>query len=360
VYLFSNEFPTAGLNERDWAVLAAIIERHILTAEPVSSNQLVAHFPLGCSPATVRNSMARLEEAGFLSHPYTSAGKSPTVKAYRIFVEKLLPAPGTETPAMQRLRSELQQRVADVDHLMKLTATVLAAVSNLLAVSWVADSPAERLVRVELARLSERKLLLMAHTSYQHEIHQVFEFHEAVSTEVLERAVDLVNEHGRGLGPEELASLALADWPGMDQRLASLVRQALTVIGSQLQGLGSDGVVVEGAANLIAQPEFKDIDLIRHLMGLLDHRRELVHSLEAPGIERNGLRAIIGEENEKGLPPLSYLTVGLHLEGGREARLGVIGPVRMEYRRVIPLLVQTADTLTSLLRPTLGAKPGGR
>ena len=115
MHRFSDVFSAAGLSERDWAVLAAIIERHILTAEPVSSSQLCAHFPLGCSPATVRHSMARLEEAGFLSHPYTSAGKSPTVKAYRMFVEKLLPAPGTETPEIQRLRSELQQRVADVD-----------------------------------------------------------------------------------------------------------------------------------------------------------------------------------------------------------------------------------------------------
>jgi heat-inducible transcriptional repressor len=360
VHRFSEQFPAGTLNERDWAVLAAIIERHILTAEPVSSSQVCTHFPLGCSPATVRNSMARLEEAGFLSHPYTSAGKSPTVKAYRVFVEKLLPAPGAETPEIKRLRSELQQRVADVDHVMKLTATVLAALSNLLAVSWVADSPEERLVRVELARLSDRKLLLMAHTSYLHEIHQVFEFHEGVSTEVLERAVDLVNEHGQGLGPEELAALALGDWPGVDQRLAQLVRRALTVIGSQLQGLGSDGVVVEGASNLIAQPEFKDIDLIRHLMGLIDHRRELVHTLEAPGIERNGLRMAIGDETDKGLPPLSYLTVGLHLQGGRVARLGVVGPVRMEYRRVIPLLVQTAGTLAAVLHPPAGVKPPER
>ncbi|NTV52142.1 MAG: hypothetical protein HGA76_03895, partial [Candidatus Firestonebacteria bacterium] len=114
-----------------------------------------------------------------------------------------------------------------------------------------------------------------------------------------------------------------------------------------------------GTSNLIAQPEFQDVDLIRHLVGLLDHRRELVHSLEAPGIERNGLRVVIGEESEKGLPPLSYLTVGLHLQGGREAHLGVIGPVRMEYRRVIPLLVQTADTLASILRPAPGTKTGG-
>jgi heat-inducible transcriptional repressor len=356
VYCANEVFSAAGLNERDWAVLAAIIEGHILTAEPMSSSRLCAQFPLRCSPATVRHSMARLEAAGFLSHPYTSAGKIPTVKAYRIFVEKLLPVSGAETPEIRRLRNELQQRVADVDHLMKLTATVLAAVSNLLAVSWLADSPAERLLGVELARLSESKFLLRASTSYRQEIHQIFEFPEAVSAEVLERAVELVNEHGRGLGPEELAGLALADWRGLDRRLAQLVRRALTVIGSQLQGLGSDGVVVEGAANLIAQPEFKDIDLIRHLLGLLDHRRELVHSLEAPGIERHGLHAVIGEENDKGLPPLSYLTVGLHLQGGREARLGVIGPVRMEYRRVIPLLVQTAGTLASILAPLPGAK----
>jgi transcriptional regulator of heat shock response len=89
-------------------------------------------------------------------------------------------------------------------------------------------------------------------------------------------------------------------------------------------------------------------------VGLLDHRQELVQSFEAPGIERNGLRVVIGETPDKGLPPLTFLTVGIQLQGGREARLGVVGPMRMEYRRVIPLLGQTAEALSSVLQPRMG------
>ncbi len=352
----NEEFPASGINERDWAVLAAMIERHILTAEPVSSHQICAHYPLGCSSATIRNSMVRLEEADFLSHPYTSSGKIPTVKAYRYFVEKILQISGGESLEVQQLRAELLQRVQDVEHIMKLTAAVLATVSNLLAVSWVAEGPDERLMRVELARLSPQKLLLMAHTSYQHEVHHMFEFHEAINAEVLEHVVALVNQHGCGLGAAELAVLSHAEWPGLDQRIAELVRQALTIIGSRLKGQGSDDMVVQGTANLISQPEFKDVGLIRRLVGLLDHRQELLQSFAAPGIERNGLRVVIGGDEGNGFPPLSFITIGIRLQGGREARLGVVGPMRMEYRRVIPLLEQTAETLAQVLGPFPGTR----
>jgi len=351
----------AELAERDRAILNAIIERHILTAEPVSSSQLCAFFTFGYSSATVRNIMARLEEIGFLSHPYTSAGKVPTVKAYRYFVDRILNSPGMETTDRQSLRPELLEQVRAVDQVIKLTAGVLAAVSQLLAVSWVSSRGDERLARIELARLSSRKILLVILTDSRDEIHHILETSETISREQLARVSALVNEHGCGLTAAELNALARAEWPNADRQLADLLRRALEAIGASLTVPVREEMAVEGTGNLISQPEFNNISVVRRLVSMLDRREELLHSFEAPGIECNGLRVVIGEADPRtGLPPLSFITVGVSLRGGQSARLGVIGPTRMAYGRVISLLGSTATTVSQILAcPSRPGRSGG-
>lgn len=339
------------LTARERAVLTAVIERHILTAEPVSSSQLCAGYAFGCSPATVRNVMVRLEEAGLLSHPYTSAGKVPTAKAFRFFVNRVLRGRGAADGGRGGLQPELLEQVREVDQLMKLTAGVLAAVSQLLAVGWVTGRNEERLARVELVRLSPYKILLVIFTDSPAEIHHILETHEAVTPERLLRTAHLVNERGRGLSARELSALARGECPvDDDRRLSELLRRALAAIGASLSGPVREEVVVEGAGNLISQPEFNSIHAIRRLVAMLDRREELLQSFAAPGIERDGLRVVVGGVNpDADLPALSFITVGIGMPDGQNARLGVIGPMRMAYGRVISLLGSTASTLSRAL-----------
>jgi heat-inducible transcriptional repressor len=343
-------FPAAGLSERDEAILRAVIELHILTAEPVSSSQLCLHYTLLFSSATVRNVMLRLEDAGFLSHPYTSSGKVPTVKAYRYFVGQLLRQPAMPGLDLPNLQSEWLQRVQEVEQMIKLTAGVLAAVSQLLAVTWVGSCEEQRLRRVELLPLGSQKILLVAVTDFNPEAHHVLDCGEEVSRSVLAKVAALVNEHGRGLTSAELSELSRAPWPGLDRRIAEMLRQALAVLGASLQAPGRREVVVEGAANLMAQPEFQDVTAIRSFVSMLDHHEALLQYFAAPGLEHGGFRVVIGDENpQRGLPPLAYVTAGIALQGGLSARIGVIGPVRMAYGRVISLLGRTAATMARAL-----------
>jgi len=122
------------------------------------------------------------------------------------------------------------------------------------------------------------------------------------------------------------------------------------VLSARLQAPERAGVVVQGAANLIAQPEFNDVRLIRRLVALLDQQDDLLQSFAGPGIERDGLHIVIGEPYpSSGLPPLSLVTVGVGLAGGRNARFGVVGPTRMAYGRIIPLLQYTASTVARVI-----------
>jgi heat-inducible transcriptional repressor len=341
--------------------LAAIIERHLATAEPVSSSQLCTHYALDCSSATVRSVMARLEDVGYLGHPYTSAGKVPTVRAYRYFVEQLLQAEGRVPAVSDELRNEFMQRVQEVDQLIKLTAGVLAAVSQLLAVTWVTPSQEERLGRVELVRLAAGKILLIAFTVSGQEIHHLVETETDVNREILVRVVELVNQHGRGLNAGQLAELAQAEWPGTSRPLSELLRCALRVLGESLYMPVREGVAFEGAGNLIAQPEFNDLERVRRLVSTLDRREELLKYFNAPGIERDGLRVAIEDANpQTGLPSLAVITFRLVLHRRGEAQVGILGPARMPYGRMIPLVRSTAAAMNQALAQAPAQNPGRR
>jgi heat-inducible transcriptional repressor len=334
------------LSERERTILLAVIERHIATAEPVSSQELCSRYGFGWSAPTVRNEMARLEELGLLNHPYTSAGKVPTVKAYRFFVDQLLdthdPAGGQD---QNDLRLEILKQVRETDRIIKLTAKVLAMATELMAISWVPSLGKARLVGIRLSRLNARKVLLELVTSNPEEYHQIFDPGEPVSNRLISRVNEIINERCRGCAARELSRLAAAEWPGLDRSLLLLVRQALMLAGAGLSLPDQGEVVLEGASNLIQQPEFDNILATRQLVAFLDHREALVHSLEAAGAERPGIRVVIGEDGpDAGLPALSFVTDGVAL-AGRQAWIGVIGPRRMAYNRIIPLVKQTALAL---------------
>ena len=344
---------TPALSEREERLLDAVIERHLLTAEPVSSSQIAEQGQLAVSSATIRNLMGRLESLGFLSHPYTSAGKVPTAGAYRHFVERVLDSGRILNPEWAALRTELIRRVREVDQIVHLAAGVLAAVTQLLAVGWVEEGLTPgRLARVELIRLAPRRLLVVTLTTAGDEFHQTLEMNIRVGTEVLRRVAAMINEHGRGRTAEELDRLASRAWPGTDRRVLELFRQALLHAGFQLQQGDRAGVAMEGTGNLISQPEFRDVAAVRGLVEFLERRQDVVRAFSSPGLEHGALRAVVGEMlASRPTPALSLLTIALPLDARRTARLGVVGPMRMAYARVLSVLHETAETLTEALGP---------
>ncbi len=334
------------LSERDRTILAALIERHIATAEPVSSQELCTHYGFTWSTATVRNVVVRLEAAGYVSHPYTSAGKIPTVRAFRYFVESLLSRPEGLAETRRQAGFEILQEVRDTDKIIKLTAKVLAMTSQLLAISWVPEVQEARLAKIQLVRLTRRRLLLVMENLTGENFRQVFDLEDGFSADLLRQTTRLVNQRGRGRTAGELERLAQAPWPGIHRRLAALLRRALHWAGLNLNLLGQAEVVVEGAANLLQQPEFNDLAATRQLVSILDNREELVRPFKAPGLEQHGIRVVIGEDSQlQNMPPLALVTEAVPLAPAQCVRIGVIGPRRMAYHRIIPLVVGAAKAM---------------
>ncbi len=335
------------LSERDRAILAAVIERHITTAEPVSSSQLCNQYGFELSSATVRNIMARLEELEFLVSPHTSAGKIPTLKAYQFFVEKLMNEQHVADADQRQIKAEVLQQVQETDQIMKLTARVLAMVSNLLAVSWLPVYNDERLAEVRLIRLAPHRILLVVRTTLNYEHHQVFTCENA-KVRLIDQVAAGVNEWGMGKTAVELENLAQTDCPGMDRHMLALWRRALILIVENLNR--RESMVVEGTTNLIHQPEFDDINATRQLVAMLDHREELLRFFTAPAISRGGVHVMISEDQYPAkLPALAFVSYRVLLDQGRCARIGVIGPRRMAYSRIVPLVQYTAAALNQAM-----------
>ncbi|MBN1594941.1 heat-inducible transcription repressor HrcA [candidate division FCPU426 bacterium] len=335
------------LSEREEKILAAVIDRHIATVEPVSSQQLCRQYGFKWSTATVRNVLASLEAGGFLNHPYTSAGKVPTVKAYRFLVERLLSRQLSRDAKQGRIRFEILQQTQDMDRIIKMTVKVLAATSQLLAVTWLSFHPEERLARIQLIRLAPYRLLLIVRTLRGGEFHQIFTLDESIRPHLLQEVVRLVDRYGAGKNAAELGLLSGSDWPGLNRSMHALLQKALHWASCNLDTPSDNSMRLDGASNLISQPEFDNISATRQAMAFLDRRDQLLRSFMAPGIEGQGVRVVIGEdEGRRQMPALSVVTEEVPVGSRQAVRIGVIGPRRMAYGKIIALVKDAAAALT--------------
>jgi heat-inducible transcriptional repressor len=336
----------AILSAREQTVLAAVIEHYTATAEPVSSQQLCASYGFEWSSATVRNVLARLEAGGFLNHPYTSAGKVPTVKAYRYLVDRLLENQSSQNQAQRQAQFKILHEAQETDKIVGLAAKVLAVTSQLLAVTWLSSGNDERLAQVQLIRLTSQRMLLVVQTSTGEQFHQVFTLEEAMGLNLVQKVNLWVNRNGQGKTASELDLLAQEDWSGMDRRMRKLLKQALHWASVNLSAPGQEERAIEGASNLIQQPEFNNISAMRQLVRILDQGDELIRSFSMPGIERDGVCVVIEDKPwREPLPALSLVTEEVVLNARQTMRIGVIGPQRMAYPKVIALVQDTAEAL---------------
>jgi len=181
-------------------------------------------------------------------------------------------------------------------------------------------------------------VLLVVVTASGAERNDILECAVPVGAEALARVATWVNVHGHGRTANELQALDRAEWPPAERRLGELLRRTLAAVGATLTAPGQEAVAMTGAGNLMAQPEFNNLGAARRLVAWLDHREALLHTLEAPGLERDGLRVVIGDDPAGGLPPLACVSVAVQWVSGNRARVGVVGPMRMAYARVLSLV----------------------
>jgi heat-inducible transcriptional repressor len=345
--------PLPELSERERRVLEAVIESYVETAEPAGSRTLSRRFGLGVSPATIRNTMSDLEEKGFLFHPHTSAGRVPTDMGYRAYVDSLMRRPPLLTPERDRLTEQISAGGAAIESILRRAAQSLGVITQELGVALGPRLESAVLRRLELVRMSSDRVLIVL-TLDGGAVRTIFvETSGAIADDALAEVALVLNERLAGLTMREIRSTLGARLRDSSSRLGT--SELLNVFieeGEQLfdVNLGlDDGDVVLGQASLLAdKPEFASGDSLRKLMALTETREHLADLLRKRST-MPGISITIG--NEHADPKLESFTVvtAEYKVGALTGVIGVIGPTRMPYEKVIALVNHTSRLVTDLL-----------
>ncbi len=337
------------LNVRHQGVLRAIVQDYIRTAEPVGSRIISRKYGFSLSPATIRTTMADLEEWGYVAQPHTSAGRVPTDKGYRIYVDALMDRISLTPAEVEQIEQHVTPSKTDVDELLKEVGKLLSALSPYVAIALAPRLTESRFQRVEFVALGRDRVLviLLSDTGLVH--HKTVPVDEPLGQEDLERMARYLTDLMRGRTLAEVRDLLVAEMAAEKALYDRMLTQALSLGVKALEGETEADVYVAGAAQMADQPEFADIRKMKALFVAFEEKSKLVILLNEC-LRGGDLRILIGQEIA--LEEIQGLSVIASPYRRRDQVLGVVGvlgPTRMDYGRGLALVETTANLLTRSL-----------
>lgn len=338
------------LSDRGRSILKAIINSYIATAEPVGSRTVTKRYDLGISPATVRNIMADLEEMGFLAQPHTSAGRIPTDRAYRFYIDTLLEVKGISRQQEQKILN-YPLPMDDVSHLLKETTKLLSGLSSYVGVVMAPKSADTVYRHIEFIQLSGRRALAVFVSEAGIVHNRMILLDEDVTQRDLDRAAEMLNGEMKGSSLREIRARIVAMMKEDKDRYAKLLSRLMGEAEAEGQaGSGSEeDVYIGGLSEFFDLPDFRDIDKMKSLFHAFEEKGRLVKLLDN-AIDADGVQVFIGSENPYfEVQGVSLVAARYRAGGNIVGTLGVIGPTRMAYSTVIPIVDCTAKVLGRLL-----------
>ncbi len=337
-----------SLNERERKILGALIAHYIQTADPVGSRVIANRYNLGISPATVRNTLQDLEELGLLEQPHTSAGRVPTDTGYRLYVDRMIHPEPLSQREKEQIKKEIGADPAAVDRILEQTSRILAALSSQLGISIAPSFQKGVLTRIELVPVAERKILVIVAVKGGLARSILLEGEAKVDAFALEETSRILNERlsGRSLG--EIQKTLAERFQGISSGDPKLIKLFLDHSEALLHTSQSEQVHLEGTANILRQPEFRDPEKSTSLVGFIEERKSLVEIISAKGI-REGIVITIGHENERDETKNLSMVTSTYQVGDMKGTIGVIGPTRMPYSKLVSIVDYTAKLLTEIL-----------
>jgi heat-inducible transcriptional repressor len=342
------------LTDRERQVLEAVIRTYVDTAEPAGSRTVSRRYDLGVSAATVRNTMADLEEKGYLLHPHTSAGRVPTDLAYRFFVDRLMHPPRLSPADRASIARELDVAgTSAVERLVRQATRALSLISNELGVALAPRLEAATLEKIELLQVSSNKVLMVA-TVRSGVVRTVYvDLPVEVPAETLMTLTVVLNERLAGLTFREIQTSLperLRDTRADEQGAAELLN-IFVQSGAELFDIaefGGSAIHLGNASVLAAQPEFESGESLKSLIQLTE-RRDLLADVVGNRDHRGQLQITIGGENPTSELSDFTLVTAEYRVGGLKGVIGVIGPTRMPYEKVVAIVDYTSSMVSRVL-----------
>ncbi|WP_010650946.1 heat-inducible transcriptional repressor HrcA [Oceanobacillus massiliensis] len=334
------------LTERQLILLQVIIDDFIDSARPIGSRALSKKESLPYSAATIRNDMADLEELGFLEKTHTSSGRVPSEKGYRYYVDHLI-GPSTKQNEVSIIKDIIQDGFFELEQIVQMSAEVLSELTNYTSIILGPEMFETTLKQIQILPLSAHTAVAILVTNTGHVEHRSFTIPEKINSSDLEKMVNILNDRLKGVPIIRLQEV-------LDTEVAQLMKMYMNDSNRSFDYLKaifvSDHPVklyIGGKSNILMQPEFNDVDKIRSFFSMMEKEDEIASMLKN---SKNGIEVSIGNENEvEAIKDLSLITASYHLGGNHMGTIALLGPTRMEYRKVISLIRGLSSEMTDAL-----------
>jgi heat-inducible transcriptional repressor len=339
------------LNDRQRAILRCIVDHFIETAVPIASQYIAMHHDFSLSPATIRSVMADLENLGYVTHPHISAGKIPTDKGYRLFVDSLMTAEPVSTDEQGAIRDQLET-LTEVDELLHQTAKLLGSISHQLSIVSSPHLKSGILERMELIAVAANRIFIVLTVKSGIVKTITIEVFTEIPREKLEQITRFLNERLTGLSLEVIRDTInerVCDFMDEETGLVSLVVKSAKRIFDDAKE--REKLHIAGTQSLIEQPEYGDPDNVKNIIQFINQEEVVVDILDRQETQAKaeGVAVSIGDElGQESLKGHSIIVAPYRI-GDVVGTIAIIGPKRMKYSRVIPLLNYVSDQLTTTL-----------
>ena len=338
------------LSPRDREVLRDVILSFIASGEPVSSRQVAKLDRLGVSAATIRNVMADLEDMGYLTHPHTSAGRIPTASGYHLFIEALMQTRTLPAKERRYIDESLQGRPAGAEQLLGVAAHLLADLSGQAAVVLTPAIGDTVLKALDFVPMSGNKVLCVVVSASGFVDSKVVETETPVPREELVRIANYLTDNFAGQTLREIRDRLLAMMAQERAQVDRLLQRAIELGRKGLASSAEPELRVDGTAALLAKPELGSVERVKRLLDAFADKAQLVRILNRC-LDGRGMRVFIGEDSDL-TSELDFSLIATPYGSGRQAlgSLGIFGPSRMEYPRIIPLVHYLGERLSEALQ----------
>lgn len=337
------------LTDRQKIILQILVDDYIRSAEPVGSRTISKRPDVKFSPATIRNEMADLEELGYLEQPHTSAGRIPSQKGYRFYVDNLMLPESESKIDVETLRTSFLHRIDQMEQVVQQSATILSSLTNYTSIVLGPKAGAAKLRHIQLLRLNDRSAVAIIVTDSGHVENRTVTIPEGIPIESIERYVEFLNRKLVGSPlhtlKQQLHSVIASELARYSEQFDSVMELCNQML--ETEGEGSK-IYLGGTTMILNQPEFRTVEKLKPLLDMFEQQNELVRIMQ--DIEAPGVLVKIGQENNhQTIHDCSLITAAYSINGKPVGTIGVLGPTRMDYARVISVLNQMTSSLSVLL-----------
>jgi len=342
------------LDERKQRVLQAIIEDYILTALPVGSRTIARKYGLGVSSATIRNEMADLEEMGYLEQPHTSAGRVPSDKGYRFYVDWLMKSASLSEEHLRRIHKGYQKKAREIESLIQETIKVLSEITDYMTVVLGPQISRTKLEQIHFLNLSANSALFVVVTTVGFVDKCIVDIPESITAEELELISEVMTYHLKGKSVEDITRSTLSDIRMDLGKYQDFIAASLDLLEYLLNQRKDERVWVGGKTNILNQPEFQSIEKARAVFSVID-QEELVRDLLSAATPGSIHVSIGGENRIEEVQDCSLISATFRIGTDTYGKIGIIGPKRMDYSHTVAVLECVEKALSEVLCRVIGA-----